>query len=252
MTAGVVLWVCAMVIGAHAQQTYQQRSQRGQNVVPVYEGWERNPDGTFTMFFGYLNRNYEEELYIPIGAENHVEPGSDRGQPTHFVPRTMASAFKVTVPKDWGDQEVVWTLTAYGRTERAYGSLSRIWEISTASDALPTFSRKPNKPPEITIERAAHAATVGKPLSLSINVRDDGIPEPRPAAGRVPARGLEVVWTPYRGPATVAFTPMRSQVTNHLARTQVTFGAAGSYVLRVFATDGQLTSERDITVTVSP
>ena len=38
----------------------QVRYATGQNVVPVFEGWERNADGSFNMVFGYMNRNYEE------------------------------------------------------------------------------------------------------------------------------------------------------------------------------------------------
>ena len=42
----------------------------------------RNPDGTFTLVFGYMSRNYEEEPGVPVGAENFFEPGpADRGQP---------------------------------------------------------------------------------------------------------------------------------------------------------------------------
>ena len=74
----------ALVIAARAQVQYA----RGQNVAPVFEGWERNPDGTFSMVFGYLNRNYKEELVIPPGPDNNVEPGGpDQGQPTFFAPR---------------------------------------------------------------------------------------------------------------------------------------------------------------------
>src|SRR5580658_4174120 len=58
----------------------------GQDVAPVFEGWEHNPDGTFSMVFGYLNRNYEEEVDIPIEAANTISIGDemygDRGQPT--------------------------------------------------------------------------------------------------------------------------------------------------------------------------
>ena len=62
-----------------------------QNVVPVFEGWLRNPDGAFTMVFGYFNRNLKEELAIPPGPENKIEPGElDRGQPTYFLPRRQA------------------------------------------------------------------------------------------------------------------------------------------------------------------
>ena len=97
---------------------------RGQNVVPVFEGWVTNPDGTFSLVFGYWNRNWEEQLAIPIGPDNHFEPGAaDQGQPTFFGPRRGKSLFEVTVPKDFGKKEVVWTLISRGRTEKAYGAL---------------------------------------------------------------------------------------------------------------------------------
>ena len=76
----------------------------GQGVAPVYEGFDINPDGSFNMWFGYMNRNYEEAVDIPVGADNTFEPGGDRGQPTHFTPRRHKDVFKVTVPKDFGDQ----------------------------------------------------------------------------------------------------------------------------------------------------
>ena len=46
-----------------------------QNVSPAFEGWERNDDGSFNMMFGYMNRNWEEELNIPIGPDNNISPG---------------------------------------------------------------------------------------------------------------------------------------------------------------------------------
>ncbi len=45
-----------------------------------------NSDGTYTLHFGYFNRNTEEELDVPIGPDNSFDPGGDRGQPTHFYP----------------------------------------------------------------------------------------------------------------------------------------------------------------------
>ncbi len=33
---------------------------RGQTVSPAFEGWWPNDDGTFTMFFGYMNSNWEQ------------------------------------------------------------------------------------------------------------------------------------------------------------------------------------------------
>src|SRR5215471_2135433 len=95
----ICIWACGFLAGgaarAHAQglsqlPTYNPQTQfsSGQDVVPVYEGWLRNQDGTFTFVFGYFNRNWKEELAIPAGADNKLEPGpADRGQPTYFLPR---------------------------------------------------------------------------------------------------------------------------------------------------------------------
>src|SRR5260370_42640385 len=110
----------------------QVRYSSGQNVVPVYEGWETNPDGSFNMVFGYMNRNYEERVDVPIGPENSIEPGGpDQRQPAHFYPRRQQFVFKVKVPKDWGDKDLVWTLKSHGKEEKAYGSLTLIWQLST-------------------------------------------------------------------------------------------------------------------------
>src|SRR5262245_40662704 len=82
-----------------AQSGRQMQYIRGQDVAPVYDGFELNPDGTFSMWFGYFNRNQEEQLDIPIGPDNQFEPGpADRGQPTHFVPTWQKSVFRVVVP----------------------------------------------------------------------------------------------------------------------------------------------------------
>src|SRR4029450_1528612 len=83
---------------------------RGQPVLPVYEGWHPNPDGTIDLWFGYLNQNYKGEPTLPVGPENSVVPpqyGPDAGQPTHFLPRNTRWVFSVRVPKDFGDKEVV-------------------------------------------------------------------------------------------------------------------------------------------------
>src|SRR6476620_8227479 len=91
-----------------ASQLVTVRHASGQGVAPVYEGFDVNPDGSFNMWFGYMNRNYEEELDLPVGPDNHFEPGVDRGQPTHFIVRRHKDVFKVVVPKDFGDQKLEW------------------------------------------------------------------------------------------------------------------------------------------------
>src|SRR6202162_5339201 len=121
-------WVCAIaflfvagLLSLHAQQFQFPgvRYSRGQDVSPVFEGWERNPDGTFSMWFGYYNRNAEEEIDVPLGPENTIDLGNgdDHGQPAHFYPGSRWWVFKVVVPKDWPPtKRLVWTLTNRGRT----------------------------------------------------------------------------------------------------------------------------------------
>ena len=59
-------WIALVTLAAAAGAEAQLRFDRGQNVAPVFEGWEQNSDGTFTMVFGYMNRNYEEMPEIPL------------------------------------------------------------------------------------------------------------------------------------------------------------------------------------------
>ena len=69
-----------------------------------------------------MNRNWEEEIDMPVGPANTIEPaGRIRGQPTHFLPRRNSFVFRIRVPEDFGSKELVWTLTTNGKTERAYG-----------------------------------------------------------------------------------------------------------------------------------
>src|SRR6478736_1246102 len=75
-------------------------------VSPVYEGWTPNPDGSFNLIFGYLNRNWDETFTVPVGPGNNIEPGGpDQGQPTYFFPRRNRFTFQIRVPKDFGSKE---------------------------------------------------------------------------------------------------------------------------------------------------
>src|SRR3984885_472080 len=92
----------AVVLAIPARSGAQTKYANGQDVAPVFEGWERNADGTFNMVFGYMNRNYDEQVDVPVGADNALEPGGvDQGQPAHFYPRRQQYVFSVHVPKDW-------------------------------------------------------------------------------------------------------------------------------------------------------
>ena len=127
--AACCLLALALSVPISAQTTASQlvnlRHWSGQGIAPVYEGFDINADGSCNMWFGYMNRNYEEELDIPVGADNTFEPGGDRGQPTHFTPRRHKDVFKVTVPKDFRHQTLVWKVTAHGQTQQVIATLAR-------------------------------------------------------------------------------------------------------------------------------
>ena len=46
----------------------------GQPIAPAYEGWEEEPDGSKYFLFGYMNRNWEEELVVPVGPRLAESP----------------------------------------------------------------------------------------------------------------------------------------------------------------------------------
>ena len=46
----------------------------GGPVIPIFDGWFENPDGTYDLCFGYFNVNTEEILELPIGEDNFIEP----------------------------------------------------------------------------------------------------------------------------------------------------------------------------------
>lgn len=273
---GGVLTLVAVTRAQLPTQISQTKFDSGQDVVPVYEGWIRNPDGSFDLVFGYFNRNYKEELAIPAGPDNSVEPGGpDRGQPTYFLPRRQPRLFRVRVPKDWGQKVLTWTLTANGRTEKAYGDLLPVQEINeqiimSGGNAVPFGDENPNKPPAIVVGPVAQAA-VSSPLTLTATVTDDGSPKPRAVPARPVAatgntatiqrqtnsvavprpRGLTVTWFQYGGPAKVTFDPAGAiPVLNGKAETKARFENPGTYTLVATARDGQLSQRTDVTVTV--
>ena len=114
------------VVSAQTRFAYSS----GQSLEPAYEGWVKNADGSYTLYFGYMNTNWLQEFDLPIGPGNQFEPGpADQGQPTHFYPRRNPFLFTVQVPNDYGSRELIWTLTANGQTRKAYASLKSDYEI---------------------------------------------------------------------------------------------------------------------------
>jgi len=230
----------------------------GQSVTAAYEGWYSNPDGSSNIVFGYYNRNLTEVLDIPVGPNNHVDPGGpDRGQPTHFLTGRQWGRFTITVPKGFGpDQKITWTIVSNGKTTSIPASLNPLWLISPFKDATG------NTPPFIGFQESgpflhgpprgvaqALTAEVEKPLPLTVWLADDAYVPPafESFAGFIPA--ISDGWTKFRGPGEVKFAnekpkvekaafeaPPGSKFTGKSATT-ATFDKPGEYILEIVAND---------------
>ena len=181
-----------------SRPSFTSEFRSGQPIVPIYEGWERVPDGSFNMVFGYLNRNHVEQPVVPVGAQNGFDPGpADRGQPTIFYPRENHFLFKVNVPQNWDrKKELIWTLTVNGKTEQAKATLLDIWEIDrkvevSNNGGVQTSNDLINRdqPPVVKIDPIGRPK-VGSAVTISASVTDDGIPGQRQAAAAAAARAV--------------------------------------------------------------
>ena len=297
---GCALLVALAVVLATVQESDAQSAQRkmresfatGQEVVPAYEGWEPNPDGSFSLVFGYFNRNWEEEIDILPGPDNTIEPGGpDQGQPTHFLPRRNRFLFRVRVPADFGDSEVVWTLTSpNGETKRAYATLHPDYYMDNSvivanNGGGVSGEIYQNKPPELVVEgEMTRAVQVGQPVTLVAYASDDGTPKPRPMRRFDPSKrpvnvtpnaatGLRLSWFVYRGTGEISFDPpqfkawedTRNDADSPFAPgwetppappkgmwvVQTSFSEPGTYVLRCLAHDGGLMATEDVTFVVN-
>src|SRR5919197_2028719 len=218
-------------------QMMQVRHWNGQGVAPVYEGFDINADGSYNMWFGYMNRNEEESLDIPVGAANAFEPGGDRGQPTHFVPRRHKDVFKVNVPRDFPkDGTLVWSLTSHGQTLRIAGTLNPVWQIDRIRATRGGNSERINSNTPPVVELQPGAATVAAPngtTTLTVSATDDGLP-----IRRGQSAGMTVLWAKYRGPGDVTFSAAQAKLVNGKAATTATFSEPGDYILQAVVDDG--------------
>jgi hypothetical protein len=258
--AAILIASGAMVIAwAQSSSLPEPAREAGSSVTGAFEGWFKNPDGTFSLLLGYYNRNRNQDVDLPIGPNNRIEPGGpDRGQPTHFMPGRGWGLFAVKVPADFGDSnKITWTLVANGRTTVIPASLKPDYEISPLVEAAVG-----NTPPVLRFEETGasvqgpqglmsqRAAKVGAPLTLTVWVSDDA--KFTTSSGVKPATlgpPVTVRWTLYRGGSgSVKFANDRPPVEkiaspdpgvpfSGKATTTATFSEPGDYMLHVVAND---------------
>jgi hypothetical protein len=250
----IILAAAPLLVHAQALP-FEPQHEAGASVTGAFEGWFKNPDGTFSLLLGYFNRNSKQELDIPIGPNNRIEPGGpDRGQPTHFLPGRLWGLFAIKVPADFGTQKITWTLTANGQTTVIPASLNTDYEISPLVEAAigntpPMLSFEENAPrtqgPQgMIISRTAKA---GVPMELKLWALDDAkLTTSSGARPRNLGAPVTLHWFKYRGPGEVKFSKDRPAVEGSggtsgpfsgTASTSVTFSEPGDYMLHVVAND---------------
>jgi hypothetical protein len=244
-------------------------AQFEKNISVTFDGWNKMPDGSAELVFGYLNRN-PDTVEIPIGTDNNVQPGGpDLGQPTTFLPGRQRIMFRIPVAKDFKGK-FVWTLNYAGVTQVANASIDQNYSLDEGLEPPPTV-------------RPGAAVTVkqSQPATLTPNI---GPAPKRPASevesgarNRPAPQRLTIWWSKFRGPGSVAFgdgrvqeaeapQPARARREAPLGTFSVScanppdavcgtttarFSAPGTYVLRVVAVE-RTSSNALMTVTVTP
>jgi hypothetical protein len=233
----------------------------GTSITASMEGWFENADGTKTFIVGYLNRNAKQEIDVPIGPNNNIEPGGpDYGQPTHFMPHRQLGMFTITVPKEFSAQQrLTWSITVNGKTNAIPLKLVPDYILQPFSDVAvgntpPILRFAPNGPgiqgPIATMAKATTmTAKVGQPLPITAFLVDDGkYTSGTSAQPRNTPPPAELDWSKYRGPGEVKFDKARPDLKIEAggpigvefrgqATTNVTFSAPGEYALHLNVDD---------------
>jgi len=223
------------------------QAQQNQPIYPAYDGFLKNPDGSYTLSFAYFSHN-AEVVTVPAGTANAFAPApGDRQQPTVFKPGHWRFQCIMVVGPEF-DGKMVWNLAYAGTTTgTSQRMLQSNWYLVEGAEELKKIDFATakrgvclNRAPIVRVlgvgrggESSTLNAAVGEPLPLFGSIADEGLP-----------RGKDVVasWKQISGPG-------QAKIENaNVARTHATFPAAGEYVLELTGTDSELTSTARITV----
>ncbi len=237
----------------------EPRKGFGASVTPAFEGWYYNPDGSRSFLIGYYNRNSQQELDVPIGPNNRIEPGGpDMGQPTHFLPGRQWGMFTIPAPKDFKPaDQYTWTIVANGQSVTIPFRLHADYVMSPFAEIAvgntpPVLRFEPNgktfQGPAANLATApSRTASASEAFPIEVWASDDlkytsgtGAPV---SASRPP---VTVSLSKYRGPGKVTFDknrptlekqPAGSSPFNGKAATTAKFSEPGDYVLHVIGND---------------
>jgi hypothetical protein len=244
LVASLTLGFVALAAGASAQQN--------QPIYPAYDGFLKNPDGSYTIAFAYFSHNADPVTIAPGNPNSFAPTPGDRQQPTTFKPGHWRFQCVMVVPPDF-DGKMKWSLTYGGvTTGTSERMLQSNWNLVEGAPALskidyakvpkgvclnqaPTVrvlgvTARPNNPPTLSV-------AVNEELNLFGSAHDEGLPR---------GKGLVVEWKMLNGPGNVTFTIPGS------ARTKAIFSAPGIYELELSATDAEFTQRTRLNVAVKP
>jgi hypothetical protein len=216
-------------------------AQRGQPIYPAYDGFLKNPDGSYTLAFAYFSHNAEPVTIAP-GADNSFAPApGDRQQPTVFKPGHWRFQCVMVVGPEF-DGKMRWSLTYAGTTTgTSEHMLQSNWNLLEGAAELGRIETA-KAPRGVCLNRAPTVRLLGKTarkgevsidattsedLNLFGSVADEGLPR---------GRDLVVAWRMLNGPGRVTFSNPAA------ARTKASFTAPGRYELELSANDSEFSS----------
>jgi hypothetical protein len=246
------VWI-ALVLVLSAPMATDLSAQQNQAIYPAYDGFLKNPDGSYTLAFAYFSNNANDVTIAP-GPNNSFAPTpGDRQQPITFKPGHWRFQCVMVVGPEF-DGKMRWSLTYAGiTTGTSERMLQSNWNLVEGAPALSKIDYA-KVPKGVCLNRAPAVRVLGvtvrpngpppnlnvalnEELNLFGSVQDEGLPR---------GKELAVEWKVLKGPGTVNFTIPGA------ARTKATFSAPGVYELELTANDSEFTERTRLNVTVKP
>ena len=148
----------ALVLLLSAPLVTALRAQQNQPIYPAYDGFLKNPDGSYTIAFAYFSHN-ADVVRVPPGVNNSFAPApGDRMQPTTFKPGHWRFQCVMVVGAEF-DGKMKWTLTHAGvTTGTSERMLQSNWNLVEGAPALAKidYAKVPkgvclNRPPAVRV-----------------------------------------------------------------------------------------------------
>jgi hypothetical protein len=219
---------------------------KGQPVIPLFDGWFPNEDGSSNICFGFFNMNLQEALNVPLGESNYLEtdyPGLDLSGvmlPTHFDPlppryRHVFCAFSINVPAGFDSgNRITWYLNSNRQELKVPGKVIASYVLDEPSsngrgDVAPLV--KLDGSPQAIRGRAGIQfpqliqAKVNEPITLSAHIEHED-------------EEVWVGWSHHSGPGSVEFSNKEYMTeSGSSTSTQLQISEAGEYVIRMQTID---------------